>query len=285
MNISPAFPVGSAPSASEVADWCECVALLQGRDLKRGDLKSVISREDIGNPDLLKQQTWQELRNRQALYGDGWPLSITETRLVPNQDADTDVVMLHAYLCLLALGEIDAEDRTLFEELIRHLLALRLGGSVVRVGHPAREGMPKSFRKRIKDYAKASSLTNLEVFNEPLPKDKDLGMDVVAWLPSIDNRSGYLHFLVQCATGKNWDEKLSDINLDVIASHVKWAVHPVRVFYVLSVISVPQPQWIRYSQRAGWIMDRPRLLQLSAGFAMSTELRDEVGARLVDLCA
>jgi len=70
----PAFPVSTQPTASEVADWCECVTLLTGSDFKKGDLKSAISREDVSNPDLLEEQTWKELEHRAQLFGELWPL-------------------------------------------------------------------------------------------------------------------------------------------------------------------------------------------------------------------
>ena len=76
MTDVPPFPTGSTPEASEIADWCESAALMTRRTFKRGDLKSALSREDVGNPDLLEEQTWAELSNRSTLYGAAWPLEI-----------------------------------------------------------------------------------------------------------------------------------------------------------------------------------------------------------------
>lgn len=283
MTDAPPFPTGSTPETSDIADWCESVALMTRRQFKRGDLKSALSREDIGNPDLLEEQTWAELENRSKLYGAAWPLTMDGSRLRVREDASDDAILLQVYFCILASGDIESEDRSLFEEIVRSIISSKLGKSVVRIGHPARKGDPTSFRERVKDYTRDSLLSTLEVFHEPLPHDKDLGMDVVAWLPSPDNRGGYIHLLIQCATGRNWANKLSDIDLNVINSHIRWAVQPVRIFSLPSVISTTGPQWIRYTQRAGWILDRPRLMHLASGTIITDGLREEISDRIEEL--
>lgn len=284
MSSLPAFPVSAQPTPSEVADWCECVALMTGNDFKRGDLKSAISREDVSSPDLLEEQTWKELQQRSDLFGGLWPLELSETRLTSRGRTD-DGALVYQYLCLIALGDIDAEDRVLFEQIVESIVSARIGKNVIRVGHPARNGANPSFRERAKTYAALSHLRELEFLSEPLPHDKDLGLDVVGWLPSADGRGGYLHFLLQCATGKNWNEKLHDVDLNVIAPHIKWAVTPVRVFCVPAVVNLPQAQWIRLSMQAGWVMDRPRLLEFSSGLELQGQIRNDIATRTLELCA
>lgn len=284
MTALPPFPVSKQPTASEVADWCECAALLTGVDFKRGDLKSAISREDVTAPELLEEQAWSELQHRAKLLGDRWPLEMSDTRLT-SRNWTTDHTLIYQYLCLIALGDIDAEDRILFEQIVECIVASRIGSTVDRIGHPARGGASSSFRERAAQYAEKSHLRELEFLSEPLPHDKDLGLDVVGWLPSADGRGGYLHFLFQCATGKNWDEKLHDIDLDLIAPHIKWAVTPVRVFCIPVIVNLPHAQWIRLSMQAGWVMDRPRLLEISVGLTLRAEVRDNIAARTLELCA
>lgn len=280
MIQAPAFPAGSNPSTSEIADWCESTALMTRKVFKRGDLKSALSREDVGNPDLIEEQTWAALSEREVLFGASWQLTLEGSQLYIKENATSDETLLQTYLCILALGDIDPEDRALFEEIVRYIISLKVGDSAIRIGHPARGNAPKSFRERVEDYATQSNLTTLEQFQPPLPNDKDLGMDVVAWLPTPDRRGGYMHFLIQCATGKNMESKSADIDLNVINSHIKWAVDPVRIFSVPNVLALPEANWIRFTQRAGWILDRPRLMHFASGANIPDSLRDEVSARI-----
>jgi len=282
----PLFPTGDKPEVAEVADWCECVALVeQGVDFKRGDLKSAIAQEDIASPEILEEQVWAELIARAQIFGDRWPLVLETNRIRLRDDLSTDIVDLYRYLCLLGLGQAESDDRVLFEELVREIIGSRIGPSAVRVGHPASEGASRSFRERISDYAARSGLKRLEIGAPPFSNDKDLGLDVVFWLPSSDGRGADLHFLVQCATGRNWDSKLDDINLKEWSSHLNWAVPPVRIFCVPNVIRLTEERWIRTSSRAGWIVDRPRLIEFARNLEFDATIRATVSARIEDLSA
>ncbi|WP_156374251.1 hypothetical protein [Cellulomonas sp. Leaf334] len=274
----PLFPTGDRPEVSEVADWCECVVLAEASEFKRGDLKSAISQEDVQNPDMLEQQVWTELEARSELFGDRWPLVLEQNRLRLRSADASDPINFYKYLCLLGLGQAESADRILFEELVCDVVASRVGPTAVRVGHPASHGSDPSFRERISKYAAQSGMKQIEVPSAPFPNDKDLGLDVVFWLPFPDRRGADLHFLIQCATGRNWGSKFDDINIDEWRLHLNWAVPPVRMFCVPNVIRLAEEQWIRASKRAGWIVDRPRLLE----FAQTVTFTDDVRARVSD---
>ncbi|WP_146048081.1 MULTISPECIES: hypothetical protein [unclassified Microbacterium] len=282
MTIDLAFPAGEGPDFREVADWCEYTALTQTADFKRGDLKSAISRENISSADLLEEQAWAELTTRAGLFGATWPLELDGSRL-RRAAATEDARTLYRYLCLLGMGQLDNVDRKLFEEIVRAIFAVTFGENTMRIGHPASAGMSTSFRERAKHYATAAGLTSSEYLNDPLPDDKDLGLDVVSWHGTGDNRGGELHFLVQCATGKNWPEKGDDIHLGTISPHLNWAVTPVRVFCIPAVAHLPEQQWIRFCRRAGLVLDRPRLIEAGTNIELSDALRTAIHTREVAL--
>jgi hypothetical protein len=280
----PAFPPGEKPWSDEVADWVECSVLASDRDFKRGDLKSAISREDIDNPDLLNQQVWAILQERDALYTVGRPVVMDGDRIRKAHTSDSQL-RIYRYLCLLGLGQLDPEDRKLFEELVGALLRPVFGENVVRIGHPASSGLDPSFRSRVETYASQSGLIAGEVGEPPFSADKDLGLDVISWWPWEDRRGGNVHFLIQCATGRDWKDKLNDVSLNVLKRHLNWSVPPVRVFSVPKVIQVSEDAWLRLSDSGGLILDRPRLLELSRKAMLHVGMQSQIDGRITVLSA
>lgn len=283
MPTLPSFPVGDKPTVREVADWVELTALMKGTPFKRGDLKSAISQESIGSPDLLEEQVWNEIVGRSEVFAARWPLKLASDRLRPRSSVRN--VELYKYLCVLGLGQLDAEDRTLFEEVVEALLSLPMRGNALRIGAPASQGLSGSFRERVTHYANSSGLLAGEVLKAPLSQDKDLGLDVVSWLPFSDRRGGYLHFLIQCATGADWEDKLTDIDLNVWMRHINWAVPPVRVFSVPMTLLLTEDKWIRVSDAGGLVLDRPRLHELAEAAILDNVLRSRIKLRFDILIA
>lgn len=260
-------PLPTDPSVVELADWAELVTLSRGR-LPRGKLSTEATRN--GGTDILVADAWNELTQRAVLSGDHWTFTISVDQLEPRSASDEDN-LLPAFFAALGLREqIQNPHRELFEQCVSELV-LSLVPSALRLGHPRRDPVPSSFREAFKRY--------VDRIDEPLlalppSTDNDLKMDVVAWLSLGDGRGGYIHLIGQCATGADWEEKLEELNLDVIADHVKWAVSPTRFFATPHV--VPSQHFRRTSQRGGLILDRSRLLNLSRKRDLEPNTRAEV---------
>ena len=253
------FPTGDSPNSWRVADWAELRALAAA-PFKRGDLKVGIANEDVKNPDLLEEQVWEELARRAALPE--WPMQFDGNVLVPR--ARMRNRSLYRYFLLLGLGEaIDNTDRRRFEELIVLLLAPLVGGPLLRVGAPAHPVGTASFSERIDAYFAAASIADDERGQQLPATDQDLGLDVVGWFSFNDGRGGDLHVWAQCATGHDWEQKLTDLSWNVWQSHADLGVQPVRVFATPLALTISTLKWKRHSKDAGLILDRFRLMQLA----------------------
>jgi hypothetical protein len=145
--------------------------------------------------------------------------------------------------------------------------------------------MDPSFRVRFDEYLRQAEVVDWERNRDPLSSDNDLGIDVVAWRPFADSRGGNLHLLVQCATGADWQEKLADIDLEVLKDHLHLGVPPIRVFATPLVISLPEARWTRVVRRGGLFLDRPRLLELSQSVELPQALVRVLRSRGRDLLA
>lgn len=253
----PLAPTGDRVTGADVADWAEALTMLEGKTVKRGDLKSAV--DGLRNPEYLLESAWAVLESRAAALGPSWPFQLTESRFKRSPALSHDQRSLYAYFALLAYAPLADADRLMFEKLVHHIVQMRFNGAALRIGHPATGRMPKEFPRRVRLYAGASRLRNGEVGSPPLSADKDLGMDVVAWYSHSDRRGGDLHFLVQCATGRDWTEKTHDINLIELAPHIFWGATPVRIMCIPRSIVVDEPRWLRWSRSAGMILDRSRL--------------------------
>lgn len=90
---------------------------------------------------------------------------------------------------------------------------------------------------------------------------KDGGVDVVAWIPHRDDRTGQLYLLGQCACGNDWPNKYSDIDLDDLE---QWAeisvVTPIKSFFTPYRVATPTMR--DASRKAGVVFDRIRIVSV-----------------------
>ena len=277
MSFPPA-PDGSVESI-ELADWAEASALVSGPPFKRGDLKSAVDGLSSGG-DALVENAWRQLEDRARLLGASWPFRIEGNLLEYRGTLQGDQKAIYAYCAFLSYASFTKTDTVLFEQIVQAVVSDRFEGAALRIGHPARGGMNKSFRVRSRLYARASRLAAGEVGVPPLSSDKDLGLDIVAWHRSPDLRGAELHFLIQCATGRDWTQKTHDIDFSELTPHLNWGATPVRVMCVPHSVVVDEPRWLRWNRAAGMIYDRSRLVDQVRPETLDAKVRDELASRI-----
>jgi hypothetical protein len=267
-------PLPTEPSIGEIADWAELVALRRGR-LQRGKLSTEVERN--GGDDRLVTDAWNELLERAGLSGTRWTFIVSSNLLERRSDKPDDHI-LPAFFAALGLREtIENPHRALFEQCVAELVTGLLPVTL-RIGHPRRPPVSSSFREAFEEYA---AQIDEDIVELPPSSDNDLKMDVCAWRTFDDGRGGYPHMVGQCATGADWDTKLDELNLDVIADHLNWTVRPMRFFATPHVVAVQHMR--RVSRRAGLVLDRPRLLELERTAKLDPATKQEVVEVLADL--
>lgn len=98
------------------------------------------------------------------------------------------------------------------------------------------------------------------------PDQKDGKLDIVAWKEFADSRPGKLIAFGQCATGEDWDEKLTDLPPALHDWWTKWIrdrphVWPIRMFFVPHRIVFDD--WFYACVDGGILFDRCRIAQLT----------------------
>jgi hypothetical protein len=190
---------------------------------------------------------------------------------------------LYTFLALLSwfgkdAGPEDTDGEKLFEEICAKIAEAYLGGPGQRVrsyvfGFPRRL-KPPGFAGALDELCNQLGEGNGHHKGRPkLPDQKDGKLDIVAWVEFADGRQGKLITFGQCATGRNWDEKVVEL-----PPPDRWCTHwmaespsvvPIRSFFVPH--RVEQRNWSHTCTFGGILYDRCRIASL--GSTLDADLR------------
>ena len=295
--MRPAAPVTATSDATELADWFEARTLETAdqnvaiqdlvRLIHRGgsasdvdeDRRLVSDREESAAEDAFNELQYRAV----ACGGDPYPFDIRSDYV---QLRDTSEGSVYLFLLLLSIygkdaGPAEIEAEKLFEELCAAAIRSYFGGEALGAraylfGFPRRL-TPTGFASAVDDLC-LNMREGIGNRQRPDSADqKDAKLDVVAWRDFPDLAPGKLIGFGQCATGRNWTEKLTDLQPQDFCT--LWmadrpAVWPIRAFF--TPFRVPQRKWATYSVRAGILFDRCRIAYHL--HALSVDLRDQCRA-------
>jgi len=298
-----------APAASDgaetLADWLELKALASSerlgsiQDLARqiarsGSVEAIFEQDasddeddasfvDVGGEKgmAVAEDAFAEIEERlRACVSIGristYPFSVSQGHIRPVGGAEGS---LYAFLLMLsrfgagrAVKGLNATQ--LFEDLAATSLQTYLGGedryarSVV-FGFPRRV-LPTGFRRAVDNLC-----TKLGegggARSVPRSRDqKDASLDVVAWCEFADGREGKLIAFGQCATGGNWQGKLTELlpgNFCKLWLRETLKVDPVRAFFV--PFRIERLLWEEACVKGGLLFDRCRIASLSGGASVT----------------
>ena len=238
-------PPASA-DASEHADWIEIAAVSSGysrsspqdliRTIRRGgsvdaDEASDVLDDDKPLDDAVERQdeildskgdaAFELLESRKNLLGDAYPFEVDQRastatlRAYPNA-ADSPYMFLTALTYVGRPPDEPESGASLFEQVSRAALVAYLGGPTrvrfVDFGFP-RQGGPPGFQEAIAALCREFG-AGLEP-RTPWPKRggqlKDGRLDFAVWVPFDDKHSNRLSVLGNCASGKNWSDKINEL--------------------------------------------------------------------------
>ena len=280
----PAPPASAAPS--EHADWLELKALSSrdrnssiadlARTIKRaGTMDAMIEDDDVVDVDpggegvtAVTAAAFDELETRDQACGlaSGYAFDVRANFIEAKGEAEKSI---YVFLLLLArYGHLAAKQvaraDSLFEEIAAAAVRGYLGGSAAGVEAvafgPTRRKKGKGFRCAVDELC-ARLGEGGGISTEPAASDqKDAKLDVVAWTPFPDRRRGKLVMFGQCATGKNWQGKVTELQPESFCRlWLREALHiiPGRVFFV--PFTIPDHGWNIAISRAGIVFDRCRI--------------------------
>jgi len=256
-----ASPAGN----EEIADWLELAVLAFGQ---KGNTNHKILKWANDWANLTELQTSSGLKvmeRRCNLLGDKYPFEVNDFAVVFNQAMEHSI---YSYLLLITRPTNSVawqtpaptqEESDLFEELVAYALKDYLGDSAEAIpfGWPSKFGRPMEFHLAIDWLAGKMGLKLGSAFRPP--RRKDGGVDVVAWKPFKDRRSGFPIYLVQCTLQKEFVSKSRDIDLRIWAGWLEMDHDPVTILALPRTIG-PGESWNEITANS-IIFDRFRLLE------------------------
>ena len=169
------------------------------------------------------------------------------------------------------------ETGQLFEVSVAAAATRLFGGPSVRFGWEIEPGWPKPIEERVRRLAEELGLRTEDLTGKVEAKDKDKGLDVAARLSFGDDCPGTLSCLIQCATGKNWREKLGEPSITTWSSLLQWNSNLVRAIAVPWRLEKPYDYLRTFRDFDGAIvLDRPRLLAAGADDLLPADRRCQI---------
>ena len=256
-----ASPVGN----EEIADWIEVVILAGGQ---KGTTNHQIEKWGSDWANLSAVQVSSGLKimeRRKALLGPKYPFEVNEFAVVFDQSMSNSNYL---YFLLMTrpnypvswqTGIPTQEESDLFEEVVALALKEYLGDAAEAIpfGWPSKFGRPQEFHLAINWLAEKLGLKLGSAFRPP--RKKDGGVDVVAWKPFKDRRSGFPIYLIQCTLQKEYVSKSRDIDLRIWAGWLELDRDPVTVLAIPRAIA-PGEGWNEVTANS-IIFERFRLVE------------------------
>lgn len=260
-----------------LADWLELHILTSAkkrlsRTTIRRLLRPIFPDAGLGSEDLDENSldvsidaVLVEMARRRQLAAAGYPFRefATGVEFVADPDGLTYVFLLLVSVSPRMRAERRHREVDLaFDSVVLEALKVYLGpkSSAVRFGWPPSDGRPARFSAALQWLAHHMGL---DLGKGPARKvSKDGGLDVVAWLPWRDHRSGYAVVLAQCTIQTEWIPKATDIVADVWRGWIDVGKEPLTCLAIPFVVGPDFEQWDQVRRTVHIVFERLRIADM-----------------------
>lgn len=217
----PVFDIGN--SAKSLTDEAELQSLVSDTGTySLEDLKAALRQlGETGDPDeaeatereehiaLLADDVSVEVSRRALTIGKAYPFSF-DGAVLASSDWGSTPGYIFLLLASMPVSKGQRVGAVYFENLVTEALKRYLGGRALRFGWPNRAPVPTHPQEAV-DYLAGQLSERRNPLGHIRSRDKDMGLDTVAWKPFADQRRGQVVLLGQCATGASWKDKIGDL--------------------------------------------------------------------------
>lgn len=241
-----------------VSDWVEFTISYNKSKLSKAQLSRYVEEAGGSEPEeSFINNVWNELKRRESVYCT--PPFKVESKVV---SCVIDWERVPAYLVCLIFSVCGgtqglSKSAKLFERITSQILELYGEFKTKIFGWPVRPSDPKDIKTRAELLAREMN----ERFIEPPSADKkDDTLDIAAWKPFHDKKSSQIVLLVQCATGRNWEQKSCELRINAWKQYIHWGCAPLCGFAIPFIVE--EKKWIDLARDAGLIIDRIRIYNI-----------------------
>lgn len=255
-----------------LADWLELVALSSG-DLNSsaGDLRNALQLAGFGKAaERFSLDALLEIEDRSRSTGLAYPFTTDNPSVIQAKGSLSDYTPYIFCLCLSYFGWKSTKSEVnpwyVFEDLAASAARSYVQGNAFQFGARMgyKRGQAKPFKQALVELCQElgeGGFRQQRTFNK-----KDDRVDLVAWRDFSDKRRSKLVIFGQCASGRNWKDKLPSLQPDVFWD--QWMsegkVSPlIRSFYI--PFRVPSEEWDIHARSGGILFDRCRIAALAHG--------------------
>ena len=257
-------------------DWIEGSVLFDEDELSSADIVDILCEELIYDEQSfafeIVQDGWCELRRRQSYIGSTVPFIMNSGRI--RRICRWQNAPVHSFCILLALatcyrgwakqfGTDYTEQGELFEEVTKESLEQQFTG-----WHVHQTGWSRLHSKKLIDVIDEITDRLGELKGNPEtwaePEANEAGLDLLCYRPFVDNRVGIPVYLMQCASGGNWKDKLKTPDITDWRKYIQFAARPGKAFSM--PFALLDDDFVRYCGKVnGMLLDRCRLLASAGG--------------------
>jgi hypothetical protein len=217
--------------------------------------------------DVALEFVLREVGRRRALAREAYPFEEVGGGIeLRNADGALPYVFM---LCASASPLVRRERRYaeidgLFDSLVLDALCVYLGqhSRGVRFGFPPSGGRPTGFYDALDWLAARMGLHRGP--SRAKPDRKDGGVDVVAWSPFSDGRTGFVTLLAQCTVQLDWTPKARDTIPDVWNGWLDLGKIPMTCLAIPHAIPPVFEKWDEIRRTVHVLLERFRLASLLA---------------------
>jgi hypothetical protein len=172
-------------------------------------------------------------------------------------------------------------DRVVLQALKQDLGA---GSQALRFGHPPSDGRPAGFQDALDWLCVQMGLGRGTA--ERLERPNDDGVDVVAWRPFGDKRTGFIVVLAQCTVQRDpatWVDKGRECDAVTWGGWVDFGRPPLTCLALPFAIPASSDRWDQLRRAANVVLDRMRICELLNDVTLEDEadICEWVGRELV----
>lgn len=256
---------------SIMCDWIEGSILFEDAELSQIDIADALTEEQIyDDHDMcmeMVENAWSEIKRRQYWIGIESPYSFTSGGITRIREWKN--VPAYSFCLLLSLaalyrdwakqfGRDYTKQGQLFEELTKESLACQFKDwKFYLTGWSRTRAI--SINKIVQEIAEqlGESIGNLRRWTDQDQKDAEL--DMLCYRPFKDGRVGVPVYLMQCASGGNWEGKLHTPRIELWTHIINFASKPKKAF--ATPFAMTDDVFIRKCMLVdGMLIDRHRIL-------------------------
>jgi len=262
------YEIRDSSNPEYLANWVEFYLQVEGSgEISKSNLISAIeANSGEGNSEVLVDDVWQSLERRQFLYGSNPPYKIDPKIAIKLVSWKSHPFYLACLIFTMEGNNINAKiSGDLFEKLCNESVKFFLQGESFIYGYPAKASL-----KQIAEDM------NEEFFKDPPGARKDRGVDLISWKSFGDDRPSQVVVLTQCAAGRNWKKKCTELDLAVWDSqYINFLCNPIKALAIPFVYPDDVVSY-DYAKSAGLIIDRPRIYQALSQITLDRTLNTEI---------